>query len=296
MKDSFGFSPMKASLIAVAVFAFAATALFAYFPYIADRRGEAFVILRRSDLRMNTLATLSIEAPRKKAEEVMEASFSLLEDLDRLLSRYEKGSDIWKINEASGVSPVRVGAAAIAALNAALEAAEKTGGAFDPTVGPLTDLWRILSKKGEKKDEGIEKSEGNEGDEEWFFPSEEQIAAARERVVYRKLSIAAPFVYLSLKGAALDLGGIAKGYAADKIAEFYRAQGVRSALLALGGNLLILGTPPRGASWQLGIRNPVGDKDSVICSLAFDPAPGETMSVATSGSYERFRDVDGKRL
>jgi thiamine biosynthesis lipoprotein len=272
MKDFSKFSPVKVFFCAVAVAGVAATVFFVY--------KEGLVILHRSALRMNTLVTFSAEVPRKKAEEIMEASFALLEDLDHMLSRYEKGSDIWNVNEASGVSPTRVGADTIAVLNAALEVAEKTDGAFDPTIGPLTDLWRILSKEGEG----------------WIFPSEEQVASARERVDYRKVSIAAPFVYLCLKGAALDLGGIAKGYAADKIAELYMARGVRSALLDLGGNLLILGTPSRGASWQLGIRHPLEGKNSVICSLAFNLAPNGTISLATSGSYERFRDVDGKRL
>ena len=268
------FSSVKVKIFfcAVAVMGVAATAFFVY--------KKAFVVLHRSALCMNTLVTISAELPREEAEEIMEASFALLKDLDRMLSRYEKGSDIRNVNEASGVSPIPVSADTIAVLNAALDVAEKTGGAFDPTVGPLTDLWRILSKEGE----------------EWVFPSEEQINLAQERVDYRKISITVPFVYLSLKGAALDLGGIAKGYAAGKVAELYAARGVGSALLDLGGNLLVLGTPPRGDSWQLGIRHPSGDKNSVICSLAFTLAANETMSLATSGSYERFRDVDGKRL
>ena len=66
-----------------------------------------------------------------------------------MLSRYKKGSDIWNVNEASGISPVQVSADTVAVLNLALEIAEKTGGAFDPTVGPLTDLWRILSNEDE---------------------------------------------------------------------------------------------------------------------------------------------------
>jgi thiamine biosynthesis lipoprotein len=269
------FSPMKGFFYAVAAAVVAATAFFVY----KDAR-DPFVALNRSDLRMNTLVTLSLEASRETAEEVMDASFSLLEDLDHMLSRYKEGSDIWNVNEASGLSPVEVSADTIAVLNAALDAAEKTGGAFDPTVGPLTDLWRILPQE----------------DEEWIFPMENQVTAARELVDYRKLSLAPPFAHLPSEGAALDLGGIAKGYAADKIAEFCVKRGVRSALLGLGGNLLILGAPPRGASWRLGIRHPLKDKNSIICSLAFDLASNETMSLATSGSYERFRNADGKRL
>ncbi|MDR1979422.1 MAG: FAD:protein FMN transferase [Synergistaceae bacterium] len=270
-----GPSRVKAVFYAVAATLVAAAAFFVY-----RNAADALVVLDRADLRMNTLATISVEAPRKTAEEALEASFSLLEALDDALSRYKKGSDVSNVNESSGGSPVRVSADTAALLRAALEIAEKTGGCFDPTVGPLTDLWRILPREGE----------------EWVFPSEKQAAAARGLVDYRGLSVDHPFVRLRAKGAALDLGGIAKGYAADKVAELCKARGVRSALLDLGGNLLILGTRSREAPWRLGIRHPLKDKNSILCSLEFDLAPGETMSLATSGSYERFREVGGKRL
>ncbi|MDR2179048.1 MAG: FAD:protein FMN transferase, partial [Synergistaceae bacterium] len=275
MKDLSVFSPVRVFFCAAAAVLVLAAAA-AFFVY------KDAVVLDRSDLRMNTLVTLTLQAPRDKAEEVMEASFSLLENLDHTLSRYGKGSDIWNVNEGAGVSPVEVSPDTVAVLNAALEIAERTGGCFDPTVGPLTDLWRILSKEGE----------------EWTFPSEQQVAAARGLVDYRKISVDPPFVYLGLKGAAIDLGGIAKGYAADKIADLCVARGVRSALLNLGGNLLILGTPPSKDSWRLGIRHPKDSrgKNSIICSLAFELASNETLSLATSGSYERFREVDGRRL
>ncbi|MDR1379473.1 MAG: FAD:protein FMN transferase [Synergistaceae bacterium] len=277
-------SALKIFFCCVAVFAVAE------FVYL-NRSASAPIVLERSGLGMNTLMTLSVEAPRKMGEEVLDASFSLLSTLDGALSRYKVSSDISNINAASGVSTVQVGKETVAVLSIAKEIAEKTGGYFDPTVGPLTDLWRILAK-----------------DNHWDFPSEDQVSVARALVDYRELIISrdsslspedSALIRLNLAGAALDLGGIAKGYAADQVADLCKAQGIRSAMIDLGGNLMILGPRMGESPWRIGIRHPLKNRAedrAVICTLEFELTSGEMISLSTSGSYERFREIDGKRL
>ena len=87
----------------------------------------------------------------------------------------------------------------------------------------------------------------------------------------------------------IDLGGIAKGYIADRMAEYLRGEGVTSAIIDLGGNLYCLGTKPGGQLFQVGIQYPYEDRQTVIGSL-----PAEDLSVVTSGVYERCFTVDGK--
>ncbi|MDR2527840.1 MAG: FAD:protein FMN transferase [Synergistaceae bacterium] len=226
---------------------------------------------------MNTLTSISVEAPRKTAEKALDGSFALLRELNGRLSRYAEASDISKVNASAGIAPVKVAPETWELLRNALTLSEATDGYFDPTIGPLTDLWRILSKEGNGS------------------LSEKEIAAARDLVDYRSLSLVSPdWVFLRSRGAALDLGAVAKGYAADRVADYCKALGVRSGLLDLGGNILVWGSRKR--PWRIGIRHPLEGRDSTACVLEFDLAPDQTMSVVTSGSYERFREVGGKKL
>lgn len=238
------------------------------------------VVLERAEARMNTWMTLSVEAPRETANRALDGSFALLRKLNDGLSRYVETSDISRLNASAGAAPVKVAPETWELLQSALILSEATEGYFDPTVGPLTDLWRILAK------------EGSSG-----FPvlAENAVAAARELVDYRSLSLISPdLAFLRSRGTALDLGAIAKGYAADKVADYCKTLGVRSALLDLGGNILVWGS--RKKPWRLGVRHPLKGRDSIACVLEFSFASNEVMSVVTSGSYERFREIDGKRL
>jgi thiamine biosynthesis lipoprotein len=239
-------------------------------------RWDAVLVLERTEASMNTLMSISVEAPEKTAESALDGSFALLRKLNGSLSRYAKASDISKVNDSAGVSPVKVAPETWELLRSALALSQATDGYFDPTVGPLTDLWRTLSKDG---DRGI---------------SEKEAAAARE-VDYRNLSLTSPDrAFLRMKGAALDLGAIAKGYAADRVADYCKSLGVRSGLLDFGGNILVWGS--RKKPWRIGIRHPLKGRDSTACVLEFDLTSDETLSVVTSGSYERFREIDGRRL
>jgi thiamine biosynthesis lipoprotein len=246
---------------------------------------NSFVITQRTDVGMNTLMSIEAEMPKDTAEKAMEGAFLILSELNETFSRYRISSDVSRINVASGNEHIRVGRDTWLILESSIVFASLTDGYFDPTVGPLTDLWRISVS----------------GD--WTRPTEEQISAARELVGYREISLVSPdMARLNLEGATLDLGAVAKGYAADRVAKYLKDNGARSAMLDFGGEIMLLGTRRtafKAVPWRVGVRHPsprVAGRVNIVCSLSLALSPEETLSFATSGSYERFREYKGRKL
>lgn len=218
-----------------------------------------------------------------------------LSELEQLFSAHIASSDVCCVNEAAGDHPVKVSGEVFTVLKTAREYAEKSGGAFDPTIGPLVALWGI-------------------GTENERIPSDSEIDAARALVNWQHLVLdeEAGTAFLEEAGMALDLGGIAKGFAADEIVRLLKDEGVTSALIDLGGNVYVMGSRPaesagsgkagsgsrasdsaKSASaeaWRVGIKNPFHPEDGA--GLRVDVID---MSVVTSGNYERYFEKDGVR-
>ena len=193
----------------------------------------------------------------------------LLRRLEDRMSFFKPGSDVRALNEAAGLGiPIRVGAETVFVLLAAKELAEKTCGAFDVTAAPLSECWRGAARRGD----GIP-------------PTEEELANAVSLIGNDVLSLFPEngAAQLTKKGAAVDLGGIAKGYAADRAIELYKTMGVEAALINLGGNVKTIGKKPDGQPWVVGLQDPDKERGVFLGSLQVAAA-----SVATSGGYERF--------
>ena len=186
-------------------------------------------------------------------------------------------SGVVAINRQAGIEPVHVRADLIDVLEKALYYAELSGGAFDPTIGPLVKLWGI-------------------GTDSQRIPDDDEIAAALALVNWRNLVIdrETGTAFLQRKGMALDLGAIAKGYAADEAVRIAREGGVSRAVFDFGGNIAVLGwRDNRGEEmqpWRIGIQDPLKKRDEHIGIL-----PVHDASVVTSGVYERYFEADGKR-
>jgi thiamine biosynthesis lipoprotein len=184
-------------------------------------------------------------------------------------------SGLVAINRQAGIEPVSVRADLLGVLEKALYYAELSGGAFDPTIGPLVKLWGI-------------------GTGSQRVPSGDEIAVALALVGWRDLAIDrdAGTAFLRREGMALDLGAIAKGYAADEALRIAREGGARRAVLDFGGNIAVLGwRDGKGAEplpWRIGIQNPLGERGAYIGIL-----PVHDASVVTSGVYERFFEAGG---
>ena len=186
---------------------------------------------------------------------------------EQLLSRTIEGSDVWRINHAGG-NPVEVSDDTVAILRCALDIAQKTNGAFDVTIAPVSTLWNFSAG-------------------EAVIPDADEISKAAALVDYTRLSIDGNTVTLP-EGMMIDLGGIAKGYIADAVKAYLAGRGVTSALLSFGGNIVAIGVKPDGSPWKVGIQDidrPTGEYMRV--SLNFGG------STVTSGIYERGFELDG---
>ncbi len=194
-----------------------------------------------------------------------------MQDLECKLSVFRPDSEIWALNRSAGKQPVPVSRETFRILAAAKECSALSGGAFAVTVRPLTALWKI----------------GKPGS---ALPEPEKIGAAKALINDSALILdaAAQTAFLSIPGQGVDLGGIAKGYAADEIRSLLTREGVTSALINLGGNIVAVGAGSDGRPWQIGIQNPASVRGEVLGTVA---VVNKTM--VTSGRNEHFFLKDG---
>lgn len=223
---------------------------------------------------MDTLVTVTLWGVEGgEARAAADAAFAALEAVDREMARVP-GTPLWDLNEAGGGV---VSAPLAEVLDASLAWARRTGGAFDPTVAPLLDLWGLwdLGKRG-----GTPVPPPTTGDLEHSLA----------RVGWERLVWDPSARRLDLGGGALDLGGIAKGYAIDRAVAALRDRGARDFLVNAGGDLYVAGAKGR-APWRVGIQHPreAGEFLRVVA-----PAEG---ALVTSGDYERAYvwEAEGER-
>jgi thiamine biosynthesis lipoprotein len=184
-------------------------------------------------------------------------------------------SGVLAINRQAGIAPVKVRADLIEVLETALRYAEISGGAFDPTIGPLVKLWGI-------------------GTDTQRIPADDEVAEALELVNWRDLLIGrdSGTVFLRRKGMELDLGAIAKGYAADEAARIAKEGKVKHGIIDLGGNIMAMDWRGEDGKvlipWRIGVQDPFSARGEYIGVLAVHDT-----SVVTSGVYERYFEADG---
>jgi thiamine biosynthesis lipoprotein len=203
----------------------------------------------------------------------LDAAFARLREIEARISVRREDSEVSAINRQAGLAPVKVGPDTLKVLGKALEYARMTDGAFDPTVGPLVRLWAI-------------------GTDDERLPSPAEIKEALPLVGYRDVRIdaAAGTVFLARKGMRLDLGSVTKGFAADEVRSILLANKVKAAVIDLGGNVLLVGKKKDGSPWRIGVQDPDQPRNEYLGIVA-----GPEMTVVTSGDYERYFELDGKR-
>jgi len=188
------------------------------------------------------------------------------EFFERSFSRTKEGSDIHTLNNAAG-APVTVQPETAQIISQALAFCKESDGLFDITIGAVTPLWDFV---------------------EGTIPDPAVLAEAVTHIDYRTVRVSGNTVTLDDPRAALDLGGIAKGFIADDIARLLREGGCTSGLINLGGNVYALGSKPDGSPWNVGIQDPNATSGTVVARVeAIDH------SVVTSGMYERSFERDG---
>ncbi|NQX45248.1 FAD:protein FMN transferase [Paenibacillus tritici] len=208
------------------------------------------------------------------AQKNMDDIQAMLERMDTEFSRTKKDGELYAVNQAAGKEAVAVSDETLDIVKLSLKYAEEMEGLYDPTVGPLVDLWAI--------------GEGGE-----HVPDQAAIDKARSLTNYKDVIVdeAAKTVKLAKEGMVLDMGGIGKGYAADRIADYLKAEGLNSAMINLGGSSIIaLGNKPNGSPWNIGLQDPDQSRGSQLGTIKVTDEV-----VDASGVYERFFLQDGVR-
>ena len=212
------------------------------------------------------------------AEKCIDSALMQIRKVDESMSDYKSDSEISKINRNAFKEAVSINQPTYMVLQKSIEYSKQTDGAFDITVGPLVELFRKAKQQ-------------------QSLPTQEEINDARSKVGYEKLKLDDEnwTVQFTVEGMRLDLGGIAKGYAVDKAVEVMQGRGAIGGMVDLGGDIRCFGAPFKGRNyWIIGLQNPNTNKNStkneVLLKLKMT-----NEAVATSGDYQQFFEIDGKR-
>lgn len=218
-----------------------------------------------------TMVSLKLYEPVDDA--VFQAVFDDLRDVDNRMTVKGITSELIAVNQAAGKNPVVVSEDTYYVISVAQKYAVESAGAFDITVFPVVALWGI-------------------GTDHARIPVQSEIDAGLKNIGYQDLVLdpEAHSVFLKRAGMGLDLGGIAKGYSADRTAQKLKSLGVERGIINLGGNVFALGTKADGSPWKIGIQNPMTNRGEYI-----GIADVVNQTVVTSGIYERYYEKDGKR-
>ena len=229
---------------------------------------------------MDGVSDLNESEQQKEALQLITDAFALCDDYEKILSKTIEGSDVYRINHAGGQA-VEVDPATIEVVAKGLEYSRLSSGAFDITIGKVSDIWNFQEMDDKGNHVGV-------------IPEEGVISEAMNHVDYSCVIVEGNTIRLTDPMAELDLGGIAKGYIADKVAEFLASKGVTSAVVDLGGNIVVIGEKgesidnPVGAEFKVGIADP--NSEGLLGLLEC-----KDKTVVTSGTYERYFELDGKR-
>ncbi len=228
-------------------------------------------ILHRTELHMGTRVTLTVVAPRSKGDELLQAGFAEVARMEALFSSYRTDSVLAQVNRGAGAAPVAVPPEFIQLTQMARSLIRTTGGAFNPLVGPAIKAWGIP--------------------EQPQIPDPQVLAhmVVLTRPEGLLVDPQAATVALTLPGMALGLGGIAKGFTADRVAHLLQQRGVTAGMVAMAGDVRVWGRRPDGGPWRLGVRDPSGNRPPLV-RLALTAG-----AVSTSGNYERYFERDGVR-
>lgn len=223
----------------------------------------------QADFLMGTY--IEIRASGRKAPAGLAKAFERIKEIEDRMTQYGTTSEVAVINQQAGKEPVVVSPDTFHVIEQALHYAELTGGKFDPTIQPLVDLWQIGSPQAR-------------------VPTPAEIAAKLPAINYLDVILDSEQSSVLLKhvGMGLDLGGIAKGFAADEAVTILHQHGIKHALLNLGGNIFALGKSPAGRPWNIGIQDPLTEISQYVAVIGVSD---ETL--VTSGAYERFLELDG---
>ncbi|MBI5740140.1 MAG: FAD:protein FMN transferase [Nitrospirae bacterium] len=240
-------------------------------------------MFKENRVLMDTFCTITVVADsEEKAKEAIEAGFGEIKKMETLFNNFSPDSEISMIGKSAGAKPAGVSKETLDLMKKTIAVSEMTDGAFDPTIAPVLKLWKFSGRPANPA-----------------IPEEGAIEEALKLVDFRKIKTdgAASEIYLQQKGMELDLGGIAKGYAADRAVEAIKAKGTQAALVAIAGDIRGYGLSATGKPWKVGIQdprpvNPGSEKpwEDIFASVYL-----QDRAISTAGDYQRSFIKDGKR-
>lgn len=210
---------------------------------------------------------ITIQIYDKNSEDILDACIRKCQDYENRFSRTKEGSEIYQLNHAGG-NALALSSDTVELINLGLKYSRLSEGKFDITIAPLSDLWDFKNNTG-------------------TIPDSAAIEEAVRHVGYQNVLVTGNTVQLTDPAAAIDLGGIAKGYIADQLKKYMQEEGIRHALINLGGNVLALGGKPDGSSFNIGIQKPFDELGSPITSVKT-----KDQSIVSSGIYQRYFKVN----
>lgn len=207
-----------------------------------------------------------------RAKDAISKAFDEIKRIEDVYSIYKDTSEISKINRLRKNERLQITDGVFNLISKALDYSEKTRGAFDITVKPLVDLWRVARRSNK-------------------LPDEYEIKSAMERVGYKNVVLdkAKRTIHFKKDGMGIDLGGAAKGYATDRAIAILQENGIDNAVVTSGGDMYCLGRKTAHESWKIGVQHP-RDRNRLFLEIAL-----KDKAISTSGDYERYFVLAGKR-
>lgn len=225
--------------------------------------------LSRTELFMGTVVKITLYDSNDST--ILDKAFNRVSEIESLVSINQTGTELDKVNDSAGIAPVKVTSTTYDIVEKGVEYSKLSNGDFDITIGPLVKLWNI----------GLEGAK---------VPTQEEIDTILPLIDYNLLELNKDdhTIFLKEENMMIDLGSIAKGYAADEISRILTENNVNSAIIDLGGNIYAHGIKPSGSDWNIGIQNPFNTRGDIVGIVKV-----KNKTVVTSGIYERYIEKDG---
>ena len=217
--------------------------------------------------------TITLTANSKEIGDIyIQEAINEIIRIEKLISSWDVNSQTSLVNKNAGIKPVKVDSELIALIERSIAIAKFTDDAFDISFASMDKIWKFDGSVIE-------------------MPSEEIIKASVAKVGYENIILNKQnsTIFLKNKGMKIGFGGIGKGYAADKAKALLISKGVNGGIINASGDLTTWGKQPNGDAWKVGIKNPL-NKDKIFAWF-----PVENRAVVTSGNYEKFVMINGKR-
>lgn len=229
--------------------------------------------VKETRVLMDTFCEISCYSnDRNNAIAAMDAAFREMQRIESIFSKFDENSAVSKINRLAGEEKVNVSKEVFNLTEDSIYYSQISGGAFDITVAPLMDIWGFVSRHK-------------------AIPDKEAIDNALRSVGYKDIELDSKESSIRFlnKGTKIDFGGIAKGYAVDRAKDVLVSHGIKDALINLGGNMFALGGAHGKKNWKIGVQDP-RNKSKLLKSFELNDR-----AISTSGNYERFFEIGGKR-